>query len=386
MVDVKLMAALVDAAPRTGCLVLVGDADQLPSVGPGAVLADLIRSECVPVVHLKKIFRQAEASGIIQAAHAVLEGETPVSAPADRLGDFYLIEAETPAKVRELLVRLVEERIPKRFGLDPFADIQILTPMNRTDLGVRALNPMLQAVLNPPPLDEPEVIRFDVSYRIGDKVMQTINNYDKEVFNGDVGRVKRIDPEEEVLYVDFDGRSVRYEFDELDELTLAYAMTIHKSQGSEYPAVLLVLHTQHFVMLRRNLLYTALTRGKKLVVIVGNRKALEMAVHERDNRTRFTGLAARGSARLAHRLAAATAHATREQVRRSARTSTLRPLQASRLNAGPATLNTTRARHSGAESVLANSTAPAGLSVRLSGLLESIFADFDTALDIAGNG
>ena len=293
MVDVRLMAALMDAVPRAGCLVLVGDADQLPSVGPGAVLADLIRSERVPVVHLKKIFRQAEASGIIQAAHAVLDGEVPASAPADRLGDFYLVEAETPEKVRELLVRLVQERIPTRFGLDPFADVQILTPMNRTDLGVRSLNPMLQEVLNPPQLEEPEVIRFDTTFRIGDKVMQTVNNYDKEVFNGDVGRVKRIDAEEEAIHVDFDGRRVRYDFDELDELTLAYAMTIHKSQGSEYPAVLLVLHTQHFVMLRRNLLYTALTRGKKLVVIVGNRKALEMAVHERDNRIRFTALAAR---------------------------------------------------------------------------------------------
>jgi exodeoxyribonuclease V alpha subunit len=293
MVDIGLMDYLVQAVPDAGCLILVGDADQLPSVGPGAVLADLIRSGRLPVVHLTQIFRQAEESGIVRAAYRVQNGVVPESAPPDKLGDFYFIDAETPERVREIIVNLVQKRIPARFGLDPFRDVQILTPMNRGDLGVRQLNPMLQQVLNPPPLDEPEITRFETIYRIGDKVMQTANDYDKEVFNGDIGRVRRIDIEEQHLYVDFDGRSVRYDFDELDELTLAYALTIHKSQGSEYPAVVLALHTQHFVMLRRNLLYTAITRGRKLVVVVGNRRALEMAVQERDTRERYTALAAR---------------------------------------------------------------------------------------------
>lgn len=292
MVDIFLMESLVRALPDRAALILVGDADQLPSVGPGAVLGDIIASKAIPVVHLTQIFRQAETSGIVRAAYRVHDGSLPESSPAEPLGDFYTIEVDDPAVVQERLVTLVRDRIPARFGLDPLADVQVLAPMNRGDLGVRRLNALLQNVLNEPG-DEPQVSRFGVAFRVGDKVMQTVNNYDKDVFNGDIGRIRRIDLEEQTVSVDFDGVSVRYEFDELDELSLAYALTIHKSQGSEYPAVVIPLHTQHYLLLRRNLLYTAITRGRKLVVIVGSRKALEMAVSRQDDAKRITGLAMR---------------------------------------------------------------------------------------------
>jgi exodeoxyribonuclease V alpha subunit len=296
MVDVPLMDNLVRALPEKAALILVGDADQLPSVGPGTVLADLIASKRLPVVHLKQIFRQAQESGIVRAAYRVHDGDMPESSPADKLGDFYFVEADDPARIQELLMTLVQNRIPARFGLDPLQDVQVLTPMNRADLGVRQLNLLLQNVLNEPG-DEPEISRFGVTFRSGDKVLQTVNNYQKEVFNGDIGRVKRIDLEEQTVRVDFDGLGVTYEFEELDELSLAYALTIHKSQGSEYPAVVIPLHTQHFLLLRRNLIYTAITRGKKLVVIVGSKKALEMAVRRQDDARRFTALAARLAAK-----------------------------------------------------------------------------------------
>lgn len=295
MVDLPLMDNLVRALPRSGALILVGDADQLPSVGPGSVLADLIASKRIPTVHLTQIFRQAEASGIVRAAYRVNAGELPESAPpgkTDPPGDFYFIEADDPAQIQDRLVAMVRDRIPARFGLHPLRDIQILTPMNRADLGVRQLNTLLQSVLNAP-ADEPETSRFGTTFRPGDKVLQTVNNYDKEVFNGDIGRITKVDLEEQILRVDFDGSAVTYDFDELDELSLAYALTIHKSQGSEYPAVVIPLHTQHFLLLRRNLIYTAITRGKKLVVVVGSKKALEMAVRRQDDSRRFTALAAR---------------------------------------------------------------------------------------------
>ena len=269
-------------------MVLVGDVDQLPSVGPGTVLADLIASGAVPVARLTEIFRQAGHSGIVRAAHAVNHGELPESAAADKLGDFYLVEADTPEAVLEKIVALVRERIPARFGLDPLRDIQVLTPMNRSELGSRHLNAQLQAVLNPP--GGPEVQRFGWNFRAGDKVMQTANDYQKEVFNGDIGRITRIDLDEQQLTVIFDQRGVEYDFGELDELVLAFATTIHKAQGAEYPAVVIPLHTQHFVMLQRNLLYTAITRGKKLVVLVGSRKALQLAIDRRDTARRCTGL------------------------------------------------------------------------------------------------
>jgi exodeoxyribonuclease V alpha subunit len=290
MVDVFLMNQLLHAVPPAACVLLVGDVDQLPSVGPGTVLDDIIASGTVPVVRLTEIFRQAQESGIVRAAHRILAGERPESATADRPGDFYVIDAAAPETILERILTLVRERIPQRFRLDPLDDVQILTPMNRSELGTRNLNARLQQALNPPQ-DEPEVARFGWTFRTGDKVLQTVNNYDKDVFNGDIGRVARIDLEEQELTVRFDNRPVVYDFDELDELALAYALTIHKSQGSEYPAVVIPLHTQHYLMLQRNLLYTGVTRGKKLVVLVGSEKALALAVGRQDTARRYTALA-----------------------------------------------------------------------------------------------
>ncbi len=301
MVDVALMNRLLQAVPKRACLVLVGDVDQLPSVGPGTVLSDVIASGTVPVVRLTEIFRQAGQSWIVRAAHAVRRGEIPESAPPGQ-GDFYFIEAATPEAVTDRIVTMVRDRIPKAFGLDPFRDVQVLTPMNRNALGAEALNRCLQEVLNPPRPPRPsgerdrgegEIERFGWKFRAGDKVLQTRNNYNKDVFNGDVGRITAIDETEREVVVDFDGRPVVYDFGELDELSLAFAMTIHKSQGSEYPAVVIPLHTQHFMMLQRNLLYTGITRGKKLVVLVGNRQALEMAVRRQHTEARCSLLKTR---------------------------------------------------------------------------------------------
>ncbi len=291
MVDVVLMYQLVRAIPAHACLVLVGDVDQLPSVGPGRVLGDVIDSRTVPVVRLTEIFRQAGQSWIVRAAHAIKQGEEPQSAPPNG-GDFYFIEAATPEAVTERIITMVRDRIPQRFGLDPFRDVQVLTPMNRTELGSQALNLRLQEVLNPA-RGGPQVERFGSCFRVGDKVLQTTNNYKKEVFNGDIGRVAAIEPDDRELVVDFDGKPVVYDFGELDELTLAYALTIHRSQGSEYPAVVMPLHTQHFIMLQRNLFYTGVTRGKRLVAVVGTRKALELAVQRQDMSRRCSALARR---------------------------------------------------------------------------------------------
>jgi exodeoxyribonuclease V alpha subunit len=288
MVDMVLMYQLLRAVPAHACVVLVGDVDQLPSVGPGLVLADLIDSKTVPVVRLTEIFRQAGQSWIVRAAHAIKHGEMPESAPAGK-GDFYFIEANAPEAVLERIIVMVRERIPARFGFDPLRDVQVLTPMNRSELGSQALNLRLQEVLNPAG-NRPQIQRFGWTFRTGDKVMQTRNNYQKEVFNGDIGRITAIDETEREVTVEFDGRPVVYDFGELDDLNLSFAVTIHKAQGSEYPAVVIPLHTQHFVMLQRNLLYTAVTRGKKLVVLVGNRKALEMAVQRQDTSRRYSAL------------------------------------------------------------------------------------------------
>lgn len=289
MVDVVLMNQLLRAVPPGACLVLVGDVDQLPSVGPGTVLADVIASGAVPVVRLTEIFRQAGRSWIVRAAHRVNEGQMPESAPAGE-GDFYFVEAETPEIILGRIITLVRDRIPAHFGLDALRDVQVLTPMNRSELGARNLNTRLQEVLNPPLPGAPDVKRFGWTFRVGDKVLQTVNNYDKDVFNGDIGRVVRIDETEHELTVEYDGRPVVYDFGELDELALAFALSIHKSQGSEYPAVVVPLHMQHFLMLQRNLLYTGITRGKKLVVIVGSKKALATAVQRRDTAQRCSGL------------------------------------------------------------------------------------------------
>ncbi|HEV3261130.1 MAG TPA: ATP-dependent RecD-like DNA helicase [Gemmataceae bacterium] len=288
MVDLVLMNQLVRAVPPPACLVLVGDVDQLPSVGPGTVLADVIASGAVPVVRLTEIFRQAGQSWIVRAAHQVHHGDMPESAPRGE-GDFYFIEAETPGAILERIIDLVREHIPRRFGLDPFRDIQVLTPMNRSELGARNLNARLQDVLNPPGAG-PAVQRYGWTFRVGDKVLQTVNDYQKEVFNGDIGRITAIDAVDQLLTVEYDGRPVAYDFGELDELTLAYGLTIHKSQGSEYAAVVIPLHTQHYMMLQRNLLYTGITRGKRLVVLVGSRKALSIAVDRQDTSQRYSAL------------------------------------------------------------------------------------------------
>ena len=292
MVDVVLMYQLLRAVPPRACLVLVGDVDQLPSVGPGTVLADVIASGAVPVVRLTEIFRQAGQSWIVRAAHAVKPGELPrVGRRRDRaISTSSRRTTRRPSSTASST--MVRERIPQRFGLDPFRDVQVLTPMNRSELGAHALNARLQEVLNPP-AGGAEVERFGWKFRVGDKVMQTQNNYQKEVFNGDIGRIAAIDEAEREVVVDFDGKPVVYDFGELDEMTLAYALTIHKAQGSEYPAVVMPLHTQHFMMLQRNLLYTGVTRGKKLVVLVGSRKALEMAVRRQETGRRCSRLSER---------------------------------------------------------------------------------------------
>jgi exodeoxyribonuclease V alpha subunit len=291
MVDVVLLYKLLRAVPAHACVVLVGDVDQLPSVGPGRVLADLIVSRTVPVVRLTEIFRQAGQSWIVRGAHAIREGQVPESAPAGQ-GDFYLVETNSPEKIRERILTMVRERIPRAFGLDPLRDVQVLTPVHRGELGSIALNQLLQNALNPV-AGRPQVERFGWTFRVGDKVLQTQNNYNKDVFNGDIGVITDIDLGERELVVEYEGRGVVYDFGELDEIALAYALTIHKSQGSEYPAVLIPLHTQHFVMLQRNLLYTGVTRGKKLVALVGTRKALELAVQKQDTSRRCSLLCER---------------------------------------------------------------------------------------------
>jgi exodeoxyribonuclease V alpha subunit len=286
MVDVVLMNQLLRAVPPFAAVVFVGDVDQLPSVGAGAVLADLIGSGVVPVARLTEVHRQAGASWIVRAAHAVNHGDQPESAPAGK-GDFYFVEADQPEAVIDKIRQMVTARIPAAFGLDPLKDVQVLTPQVKTDLGVINLNRVLQEALNPPRPGVAETKKFDTAFRAGDKVMQVRNNYQREVFNGDIGRITAIDAVEQVVTVDYDGRPVDYDFADLDELQLAYACSIHKAQGSEYPAVVVPVSYQHFVMLQRNLLYTAITRGRKLVVLVGSRKALWRAVTTADTKRRF---------------------------------------------------------------------------------------------------
>ncbi len=287
MADVVLMNKLLRAVPPWACVVLVGDMDQLPSVGPGSVLADLIGSGTVSVVRLTHIHRQAGSSYIVRAAHAINHGDEPESAPPGGKGDFYFVEANDENDVVERILTMVKDRIPARFGLDPFRDVQVLSPMNKSAIGVQNLNKRLQETLNPG-TGAKEVQRFGTTFRVGDKVIQTQNNYTREVYNGDIGRITAIESIDQLVTVEFDGRPVEYDFGDLDELQLAYCCSIHKSQGSEYPAVVIPVHTQHFIMLRRNLLYTGITRGKKLVALVGSRKALGIAVGKADTARRFS--------------------------------------------------------------------------------------------------
>jgi len=287
MVDVPLMRALLRALPDRAALLLVGDVDQLPSVGPGQVLADIIASGSVPVVRLTEVFRQAAESQIIVNAHRINQGVMPDLIKIET-SDFFFVDAADAEEGVQKLLALVQERIPKRFRLDPIRDIQVICPMNRGGFGARSLNIELQNALNSP--GEIRIDRFGWTFCPGDKIMQVENNYDKDVYNGDLGVVSRIDMEEDELHADFDGREVTYGFGELDELVLAYATTIHKSQGSEYPAVVIPLSTQHYPMLQRNLIYTGVTRGKRLVVLVGQRKALAIAVKGARARRRWSKL------------------------------------------------------------------------------------------------
>ncbi len=291
MVDVLLMNHLLKAVPSRAALLLVGDVDQLPSVGPGAVLQDIIESGQVPTVRLTEIFRQAASSSIVVNAHRINAGEPIEPRDGDGLQDFYFIPAESPEEIHDKLFQVVTERIPRRFGMNPIRDIQVLTPMNRGSLGTHSLNVELQKRLNAGA--EPQVSRFGWSYAPRDKIIQTVNDYDKDVFNGDIGQVSRVDLDEGQLHVAFDDRTVLYEFSELDEISLAYATSVHKSQGSEYAAVVIPLAMQHYLLLQRNLLYTAVTRGKKLVVIIGQPRALAMAVNNVRSTRRLTNLAAR---------------------------------------------------------------------------------------------
>ncbi len=287
MIDTILMYHLLKAIPLKATFILVGDVNQLPSVGAGNVLRDIIASDIIPVVRLNEIFRQAKESQIIVNAHKINNGLLPCPTPSGPKDDFYFIEQEDPENVLRIILELVSDRVPRRFGFDPVNDIQVLSPMHKGTVGAGNLNLELQRQLNP---NEDGVTRGNRAFRTGDKVMQIKNNYDKEVFNGDIGRITRIDPELREVDISFDGGNVPYDFTDLDEIVLAYAVSVHKSQGSEYPVIIIPLLTQHYMLLQRNLIYTAITRGKKLVIVVGTRKALAIGVKNDKTRKRYTFL------------------------------------------------------------------------------------------------
>ncbi|MBU2520851.1 MAG: ATP-dependent RecD-like DNA helicase [Proteobacteria bacterium] len=290
MIDTILMHHLLKAIPPRATFILVGDVNQLPSVGAGAILNDIIESGSVPVVELNEIFRQAKDSRIIVNAHKINSGIIPdfkTPTPSDYTNDFYFIQQEDPEKVLEIILELLTDRIPRRFNFDPVDDIQVLTPMHKGVVGAGNLNEKLQEALNP---GENIIIRGDRGFRVNDKVMQIRNNYDKEVFNGDIGKIARIVADEQALVISFDGREVGYEFADLDEIVLAYAVSVHKSQGSEYPAVIIPILIQHYMLLQRNLIYTAVTRGRSLVVMVGTKKALAIGINNNKTQKRYTYL------------------------------------------------------------------------------------------------
>ena len=289
MIDNLLMHHFLKAVPKGSVLVLVGDVNQLPSVGAGNVLKDIIASGLVPVVELNEIFRQAMGSLIITNAHRINQGEFPrIPDPKEEtLQDFYFIQKEKPEDVLATILDLVTNRIPSRFKINPIDGIQVLTPMHRGVIGAENLNKVLQEALNKSQVELPRGGRI---YKLGDKVMQIKNDYDREVFNGDIGRITRIDPEEQEVTVEFDGRQVEYDFSDLNELLLAYAVSVHKSQGSEYPVVVIPVHISHYMLLQRNLLYTGVTRARKLVIIVGTKKALSIGIRNNKIQKRFTGL------------------------------------------------------------------------------------------------
>lgn len=285
MIDIRLMSQFLDALPDFASLILVGDIDQLPSVGPGNVLRDIIQSRAIPCTELDTIFRQDTTGMIVQNAHRVNSGEMITAGAAK--SDFYFIDTAEPEKIISRMVELVTQRIPRQFGLSALEDIQVLTPMRRNQLGGENLNVVLQEALNPV---GDTIARGGTLFRTRDRVMQIRNNYDKDIYNGDIGFIRAVDIKAREVVVTFDGRPVKYDYSDLDELVHAYACSIHKSQGSEYPAVVLVIHTQHFKLLQRNLLYTGITRGRKLVCIVGSQQAVRMAIRNNLVIERRTGL------------------------------------------------------------------------------------------------
>ncbi len=291
MVDITIAYNVLKALPDHAAVIFVGDVDQLPSVGSGAFLGDLIASGAIPVIRLTEVFRQAAASWIIRIAHQINRGVKPTFPQAQDHGDCYFLPIEDRTQTAAKIVDLVQTRLPRAYHVDPIRDIQVLTPMNRGDTGARGLNIALQTALNPP--GEASLEKYGQTYSVGDKVMQIENNYDRDVYNGDIGFVKAINREDQEMTVTFDDRDVVYPISELDELVLCYATTIHKSQGSEYPIVVIPVTMQHYMMLKRNLIYTGVTRGKKLVVLVGEEKALMMAVRDWKTQKRNTGLAER---------------------------------------------------------------------------------------------
>ncbi|UCG12712.1 MAG: AAA family ATPase, partial [Deltaproteobacteria bacterium] len=289
MVDLPLMYHLTQAISPISSLILVGDVDQLPSVGPGNVLKDIIASGVAEVVVLREVFRQSAKSGIVVNAHRIRQGEMPQWSKSrqEEPADFYFISQTDPMQIQKTILTLCADRIPRRFGLDSRREIQVLTPMHRGPLGTEELNRLLQNRLNP---SRKGLVRGLRRFSVGDKVMQVRNNYDKEVFNGDIGIISRLDRSGGRLWVQYEEREILYEWRELDEIILAYAISVHKSQGSEYQAVVLPLVTQHYLMLQRNLLYTGITRAKRLVTLIGTYKALAIAVKNDQIRHRYTGL------------------------------------------------------------------------------------------------
>jgi exodeoxyribonuclease V alpha subunit len=288
MIDIALLYSLLKAIPKQAAVILVGDVDQIPSVGPGTVLKSIIDSGIIPTIRLTQVFRQATESRIIQAAHRINQGQMPDTESKEKNSDFYFIQSEDPTLAVQKIIDLVSNRIPKAFGLNPIRDIQVLCPMNRGQIGGRALNLELQKSLNSK--SSTKIERFGLTFSPGDKVMVIANDYDKEIFNGDIGIIQSLDLVEQEAVIDFDGREVLFEFNEMDILSLAYATSIHKAQGSEYPAVVIPVFMQHYMMLKRNLIYTGITRGKKLVILIGQKKALGIAIRTKNQGTRWSNL------------------------------------------------------------------------------------------------
>jgi exodeoxyribonuclease V alpha subunit len=288
MLDMSLAVCLMRAVRQGTSVVFVGDSDQLPSVGPGNVLNDIICSGIAPVTHLSKIFRQGEGSGIIKSAHIVNQGMLPEfpENTGRELRDFYWIEETNPEKVLELIIKMVVERIPRRFGINPVNSIQVLTPMKRGVCGTDSINAALQKSLNPGP--KPQFDSGDRIFRAGDRIIQRKNNYEKNIFNGDMGRIVRIDYSDKTFTAMFGERKVKYEITDANQVSLAYAITVHKSQGSEFPVVILPMLNQHYMLLQRKLLYTGMTRAKKLLILTGSRKAVSMAVNNAGAKLRYS--------------------------------------------------------------------------------------------------